>query len=179
LWYDLWYDKLYHKSYHKNPLTERALFMGNYSPAHAQRVLFSVTITKLIFHVLWDLRFFPTYLSYIKPLYIEIPISCSGQVPRHSCFFWKRNNMLDRRSFKIFIFFDSTVLARVRAVAVAVAVVSVMVAAMTAAVATAALAEALVGSGGYGGRGRGGSGGRGHGGSRGDNGGSGEWQWQG
>ena len=48
------------------------------------------------------------------------------------------------------IFFDSTVTARVRAVAVAVAVVSVMVAAMTAAVAKAALVEALVGSGGNG-----------------------------
>ena len=54
-----------------------------------------------------------------------------------------------------------------------------MVAAMTAAVATEALVEALVGSGGNGGRGHGGSGGRGHGGGRGDDGGSGEWQWRG
>jgi uncharacterized membrane protein YgcG len=120
-------------------------------------------------------------LVHKTPVRRTIPISCSGQVPRHSCFFWKRNNTLDCRSFKIFIFFDSTVTARVRAVAVAVAVavVLVMVAAMTAAVATAALVEALVGSGGNGGRGRGGSGGRDHGGSRGDDGGSGEWQWRG
>ncbi len=59
--------------------------------------------------------------------------------------------MLDCQSFEIFIFFDSMVTARVRAVAVTVAVVSVMVAAMMAAVVTAALAEALVGSGGNGG----------------------------